>query len=150
MVTSLPGNDGLFQIPLEGSFSPLGMGMACALLVIAAFGAHGAAALMLYSPTKLARRLSGKGTSHKDVDDRIATLKAQSRELQVTARLLAIGGVVGAVFLTHQSVRGTLGGMEAFQIAPHLLEKSSFDLNENPVLLDAFNLFHKGKHRLLA
>ena len=81
------------------------------LLVIAAFGAHGAAALMLYSPTKLARRLSGKGTSHKDVDDRIATLKTQSRELQVTARLLAIGGVVGAVFLTHQSVRGTLGGV---------------------------------------
>ncbi|MHC4077876.1 MAG: DUF21 domain-containing protein, partial [Planctomycetota bacterium] len=114
MVTSLPGtSDQVFQFPLEGSLSPLGLGLACVLLAVATFGAHSAAALLLYSPTKLARRLSARSDKSMApaADERITTLRLQGRELQVVARLLTITGVVGAVFLTYQSVEGTLGGV---------------------------------------
>ncbi len=106
MVTSLPGaSDQVFQFPLEGSLSPLGLALACGLLGMAAFGAHSATALLLYSPTKLARKLAARTGR----DELISTLQAQGRELQVVARLLTIFGVVGAVFLTYQNVEGTLG-----------------------------------------
>ncbi|MHC4516741.1 MAG: hemolysin family protein, partial [Planctomycetota bacterium] len=124
MVTNLPGtSDQVFQFPLEGSLSPLGLGLACVLLAVATFGAHSAAALLLYSPTKLARRLSARNDKSMApaVDERITTLRVQGRELQVVARLLTISGVVGAVFLTYQSVEGTLGGVALALMALALL-----------------------------
>jgi magnesium and cobalt exporter, CNNM family len=101
--------------------SPLGLGLACVLLAIATFGAHGATALLLYSPTKLGRRLAGLGSATQAIEARIATLKAQARELQVIARLLTFVGVVGAVFLTHRSVDGTLGVVALATMALALL-----------------------------
>ncbi len=124
MVTSLPGiSDHLFQFPLEGNLSPVGLSLAVVLLAVATFGAHSAAALLLYSPTKLARKLLARGDKSATpyTDERLATLRAQGRELQVIARLLTIAGVVGAVFLTYQGVEGTLRGVALAIMALALL-----------------------------
>ena len=84
---------------LEGEgLSSSQLGLAALALLLATFGAVTASALLIYSPTKLARDESGSRLEEH--------LDAFSSEYQVVARLLMIGGVAAAALLAWHAAPG--------------------------------------------
>lgn len=71
-------------------------------LLLAALGAHAAAALLLHSPSKLARRLDDEGLA--PLDD----LRENAQEFQIAAWVSTLGGVVAAILLSQQALEGSL------------------------------------------
>ncbi len=103
MLISAPGSAEGLRLIFEGSIAPLPLFLAILLLVLAGFGAHVAAALLVYSPTKLQRRLRKPG--EPEPKDPFADL---ALEYQIIARTLAIGGVLGSLLALQISVEGAL------------------------------------------
>lgn len=93
VVLSGGGAAPLVQLASDFSSTALAGGLAC--LVAAAFGATVGTALLVYSPTKLARRPGHDEARH-------ATLRANEPQLVVAARILSVLGGAGACLCAFQ------------------------------------------------
>ncbi|MEM7203359.1 MAG: hemolysin family protein [Planctomycetota bacterium] len=97
MVT-LPAASVIFSAPLSESW-PLQLGAGLCCLAVASLGAHAAAALLLYSPTKLSR------LRERYTED----LHSHEREYALLSWLLVPAGLAGAYPLLARSVTGLMG-----------------------------------------
>lgn len=87
----LPRAFGSAADPVTAGANPTLIALAGVLLILAALGAMAAAALLIYSPTKLQLRL-GNGRGQKLAEE----LEARDAEYQIVARFYSLGGLVAA------------------------------------------------------
>ena len=89
---------------LSGDLDPLVLSVGLALLVLASFSANASAALLVYSPTKLARRLGEEAAAAP-----LELLRAHDLEYRLLARLLMIGGCTAGLLAADVAGSGSLG-----------------------------------------
>lgn len=83
--------------PPDESSPYLVLALAAVSLLVAAFGAHAGASLLLYSPTKLARRGKQRDANGEGHSDLTTDLQTHSREYDFLAWTATLVGVAGAL-----------------------------------------------------
>ena len=109
MVT-LPLTSWGLPLPEEPSPWLLDLGLACVCVGTASVAAHAGSALLVYSPTKLARRCRAKADREDSQDgELIAHLQACGRQYEFLSWGLAMINVIATFVLLERAAAASLG-----------------------------------------
>ena len=102
---AVPDSSELAEISGLSGRSALAIAAGC--LALASIGAHAAAVLQVYSPTKLTKLAQKRSPEHADT--LVAELDARDEELQITGLVVALGGIAACVSLAGQAATDAFG-----------------------------------------